>query len=513
MSATPLFDHPGVWLGLLAASLVLASLAAMMYLRERQRNLALSAELAKVSMQMSAQLVRDPETGLLTRSGFDAALDTWAQKVDRNGGGFCVLYVSLDNVHMLNDAFGHDFGDDLLKNVSSRMAAFTGADIEVCSLAAGEFALIVNGGIAIGRVAANRITRVFAERFASHLIQTAFTCSIGIATYPAHGSRAMLLGHAALAMRSVRLNGGGDFCEYDLKMGANVREQALLVNDLRNALELGQFELYFQPKMDAISLQVTAAEALLRWHHPDRGLVSPVVFIPLAERYGLIGAIGNWVIEEACRKAAHWRECGLRMRVAVNISGYQMREDDLVDRIEAALQRNSIKPERFTCEITESVAMEDTKVTQRTFDKMRSAGFHVSIDDFGTGYSSLASLRRLPAAELKIDRAFVTDLEQSEDARSIAKSIINMATALNLRVVAEGVETVGQCELLISMGCNELQGYLFSMPITANELERLALDDRCHKKIIFRDSLFSETLASELAGGLPPLPKDSGPQT
>jgi EAL domain-containing protein (putative c-di-GMP-specific phosphodiesterase class I) len=174
-----------------------------------------------------------------------------------------------------------------------------------------------------------------------------------------------------------------------------------MVNDLRKALELGQFELFFQPKIDAVSLQVTAAEALLRWHHPEHGLVSPVLFIPLAERYGLIGALGNWVIQEACRKAARWREHGLRMRVAVNISGYQMREDDLVERIEAALHRSGLQPSRFTCEITESVAMEDTKVTQLTFDKMRKAGFHVSIDDFGTGYSSLATLRRLPADELE----------------------------------------------------------------------------------------------------------------
>jgi diguanylate cyclase (GGDEF)-like protein len=482
-----------------------------MYFRERQRRLILSAELDRVSTQMSDQLVRDNLTGLLTRSGFDAVLNKWVQRVDHSGGAFCILYVALDNFLMLNDAFGHDFGEGLLKNVSNRLAALTSTETEVCSLTAGEFALVVNGGTAMGRAAAIRVTNVFVERFAFNLIQTPLTCSIGIAAYPEHGSRAMLLGHAALAMRSVRRNGGGDFCQYDLKMGEDVREQAILVNDLRNALELGQFELYFQPKIDAISLQVTAAEALLRWHHPERGLVSPEVFIPLAERYGLIGTIGNWVIEEACHKAARWRERGLRMRVAVNISGYQMREDDLVDRIEAALLRNNIKPGRFTCEITESVAMEDTKVTQHTFDKMRKAGFHVSIDDFGTGYSSLASLRRLPAAELKIDRAFVTDLEQSEDARSIAKSIINMATALNLRVVAEGVETIGQCELLVSMGCYELQGFLFSMPITANELERLALEEHRLQNVEFRQSLFaefSETTPLELDGDLQQPPKD-----
>jgi EAL domain-containing protein (putative c-di-GMP-specific phosphodiesterase class I) len=229
----------------------------------------------------------------------------------------------------------------------------------------------------------------------------------------------------------------------------------------------------------------------------------------------LISAIGNWVLEEACRTAARWRERGLRMRVAVNFSGYQVREDDLVDRIEAALRRHHIQPGRFTCEITESVAMEDTKVTQRTFDKMRQAGFHVSIDDFGTGYSSLGTLRKLPAAELKIDRTFVSDLEESEDARSIVKSIVDMARALGLRVVAEGVETVGQRELLVAMGCDELQGFLFSLPIPAQELERLALDEDGLDEVEFRPSLYAPSLyaapwSAEPVSGYQELPDPDG---
>lgn len=507
MSASYLSDHMNALIGLFIASLLLAALMLWMYFRERQRSLSLSAELDRISKQMTVQLERDKLTGLLTRSSFVAVLDKRPQKGDSSNEAFCVLYLALDNFGMLNDAFGHSIGDRLLKDVAQRLAECADSKAEVCRITAGEFAFTVNGGMAIGRSAADRVAKVLAEPYKFDAIQTQLTCSIGIAAYPEHGSRSKLLGHAALAMRSVMLNGGGDFCQYDLKMGIEVREQALLVNDLRSALELGQFELYFQPKIDALSLQVTAAEALLRWHHPERGFVSPVVFIPLAERYGLIGSIGNWVIEEACRTAAQWRERGLRMRVAVNISGYQMREDDLVDRIEAALERNFIQPGRFTCEITESVAMEDTKVTQHTFEKMRNAGFHVSIDDFGTGYSSLATLRRLPAAELKIDRAFVSDLEESEDARSIVKSIVSLATALNLRVVAEGVETVGQSELLVSMGCNELQGYLFSKPIPANELERLALEDHRAQNVDFRQSLFSATVPAELAGDFRQLPK------
>ena len=485
-------------IGVIAASLLLAAAMLGLYLRERQRRLQLGFKLEQAAQQMSTHLEHDPLTGLLTRSGLDIVLEKAVQKVDSSGGAFCVLYVALDNFGLLNDAFGQSIGDRLLKEVAERLTRCAELSTEACRITAGEFALIVNGGLAIGRSAAKNVTAALAEPFRFEAIQTQVSCSIGIASYPEHGSRAKLLGNAALAMRSVKLNGGGDFCQYDLKMGLEVREQAVMVNDLRKALELGQFELFFQPKIDAVSLQVTAAEALLRWHHPEHGLVSPVLFIPLAERYGLIGALGNWVIQEACRKAARWREHGLRMRVAVNISGYQMREDDLVERIEAALHRSGLQPSRFTCEITESVAMEDTKVTQLTFDKMRKAGFHVSIDDFGTGYSSLATLRRLPAAELKIDRAFVSDLEESEDARSIVKSIVSLAAALNLRVVAEGVETPGQCDLLVSMGCNELQGYLFSMPIPGDELERLALNNHRLKTVEFRQSLFATTLPTEL---------------
>ncbi len=487
-----------LWPALATASLLLACIALVLYARERQRRLRLTAELGSVSLQATTKLERDELTGMLTRSGFDAVLERRALQTDGGTEPFCVLYVALDNFGLLNDAFGHETGDQLLQEVSRRLGTCVDATAEGCHVTAGEFSLLINGGLATGSACAKRISQALTEPFTVESIRSQLTCSIGIAMYPEHGAVLKLVGNAALAMRSVKQNGGGDFCVYDHKMGMEVREQAVLFNDLRNAMAKGEFELFFQPKIDAVSLQVTAAEALLRWHHPERGLISPTVFIPLAEQYGLIGAIGHWVIEEACRKAARWREHGLRMRVAVNISGYQMREDDLVDRIESALRRNGIQPERFTCEITESVAMEDTKVTQLTFERMRSAGFHVSIDDFGTGYSSLAALRKLPAAELKIDRAFVLDLEESEDARSIAQSIINLANALNLRVVAEGVETVGQRDLLVSMGCNELQGFLFAMPMPAYELEKMAIGDHQPEEMEFRRSLFSETYLGKL---------------
>jgi EAL domain-containing protein (putative c-di-GMP-specific phosphodiesterase class I) len=212
-----------------------------------------------------------------------------------------------------------------------------------------------------------------------------------------------------------------------------------------------------------------------------------------------MGSIGPWVIEEASRRAGEWLKIGLRMRVAVNISGYQMRRDDLVESIELALKRHGVHPASFTCEITETVAMEDTQATQLTFEKMRKTGLHVSIDDFGTGYSSLGSLRKLPAAELKIDRAFVSDLEDSEEARSIAKSIIDMARALNMKVIAEGVESVGQRDILVGMGCDEMQGFLFSMPIPAAELREMAEQRHDADSSGFRDSLFATDFATPWA--------------
>jgi EAL domain-containing protein (putative c-di-GMP-specific phosphodiesterase class I) len=220
--------------------------------------------------------------------------------------------------------------------------------------------------------------------------------------------------------------------------------------------------------------------------------VPPDVFIPLAERFGLIGALGNWVIEEACRQARLWREHGLRMRLAINLSAHQLRQPDIVQRMEEALERHRIHPSLLTCEITESVAMEDTKATQATFLRLGTAGIHLSIDDFGTGYSSLSYLRRLPAEELKIDRTFVMDIENSADARAVVDAVIRLAHALSLRVVAEGVENQRQHEILSAMGCDEMQGYLFAKPMSARALLLWAIDDRPHA---FRDSLFGDTMA------------------
>ena len=281
-------------------------------------------------------------------------------------------------------------------------------------------------------------------------------------------------------------------------MVSGAREQFDLLRDLRRALVEGQLHLLYQPKVHAPSGEITGAEALIRWQHPQRGLVAPAVFIPIAERFGLIGAIGNWLIDEACRQAGQWRDEGLRMRVAINLSAHQLRHADLADRIDAALKRHRINPQLLTCEITESVAMEDASNAIRMVEKLGAMGVNISIDDFGTGYSSLAYLRKLRAGELKIDRSFVMDLETSADARAVVDAVVKLAQALGLKVVAEGVETEAQHAILRAFGCHELQGFLFARPMSALALSAWAMDDEGTRSLEFRDSLYKATGAGAL---------------
>ena len=469
-----------------------------LYWRERNKLRKTTAVMNRALKDVTDRLEHDDRTGLLTFDKFEARLEEEVQRADQTASSLSVLAVSIDDFGLISNGFGETSAADVVKLAAERLVACSDDDASVCKVATAEYALLVSGGAHAGTLRAQRIKSAFTQAFEIGNDKVHLTCSIGIAVYPVDGARTNIISYANLAMRSLQSSGGADYCLYDPQMSIQARDEAMLVNDLRQALQRGHFELYFQPKIDAQSLQVTAAEALIRWHHPTRGFVSPVIFIPLAEKYGLIGPIGTWVIEEACRQAHGWAESGLRMRVAVNISGYQMRQDNLVEFIQGVLSAYGLQPERFTCEITETVAMEDTQATQLTFEKMRHAGFHVSIDDFGTGYSSLAALQQLPAAELKIDQAFVKDLEHNEMSRSIVTSIVQLAKACNLRTIAEGVETTGQRDLLVAMGCDELQGYLFSKPVSGNDLQKMAMNRFSADTTDFRDSLYATSFMNDV---------------
>ena len=296
------------------------------------------------------------------------------------------------------------------------------------------------------------------------------SASVGIAIYPDHGRGDELLVRADAAMYAAKRAGRANFALFEPHMIAGAREQLSLQTELHQAVALGQLQLYYQPKLDSVTNAITGVEALIRWNHPVHGLVEPDAFIPIAERCGLIRALGDWVITEACRQMRAWLDQGLHMPVAINVSPWQFREAGLVGHIQRALQRHALLPSQLLCEITESASMDDVAGTQQVFKEMAQAGVFLSIDDFGTGYSNLGSLRRLPVRQLKIDRSFVSNLEANPDTRAIVDAVIHLAHALDLRVVAEGVETSAERDVLCSLRCDELQGYFFAKPMPADAL-------------------------------------------
>jgi diguanylate cyclase (GGDEF)-like protein len=454
-------------------------------------------EMARSELQ--AHALRDELTGLPNRNSFETALTQAQLRADAEHGQVALLLVALDGFKQVNASFGHQLGDRLLQRVSQRLRGMVAPDA-LARLGGDEFLMLLQGPQATAQAVAlaAQVIDVVAQPCNLDGRDVATGCSIGLACYPQHGSMSGLISHAGVAARAAKSAGGATYSIFDPRMVIDSREQADLLRDLRLALSRSQLELYYQPKIHAPSAQITGVEALLRWHHPLRGTISPTVFIPMAERNGLINALGAWVIDEACRQARAWRDQGLRMRVAINLSAHQLRQRDLPQHIAAALTRHQINPDLLTCEITESVAMEDTEATMRFFSDLDAVGVHISIDDFGSGYSSLAYLRKLPAGELKIDRSFVLDLASSEEARKIAGAVVQLAQALKLKVVAEGVETEEQYQILRELGCDELQGFLFAKPMSAKALGQWAISDEGPRSIQFSESLFHGTRAMAL---------------
>ncbi len=460
----------------------------------RTRLLAVAAEKDREAID------KDPLTRLDTRRSFERQMKKAIKQAHEDRAPLALFFIDLDGFKAVNESYGHTEGDRLIVEMAMRLRKFQ-RETDVLARIGADEVLLLSREDAEPEAAEALARRIIAELGRPYTLtprEVTLTCTVGIARYPKHGPADQLIARADVAAEAAKREGGGRFCFYDSSMDTKARERLTLVTELHAAIERGQFELYFQPKVDAASLQITAAEALLRWNHPTRGVVGPGDFIQVAEQNGLIERIGQWVIADACRQAARWRDAGLRMRVAINLSPIQMRQEDIVERIQRALQKYGVTPSLLTCEITESVAMADTATTQRTMQALGEAGIHVSIDDFGTGYSSLAYLRKLPAEELKIDRSFVSDLEHSEDARAIADAVVKLAHALGLKVVAEGVETEMQARWLVEMGCNQLQGYLFGKPMRAHELLSWAIDRRQARSTNFRESLFLDTVSQPL---------------
>jgi diguanylate cyclase (GGDEF)-like protein len=435
---------------------------------------------------------RDALTGLPNRLLFDDRVSSAVERCRRDGSSMAMLFIDLDGFKPVNDSFGHRVGDDVLREIGRRLSEQLRAVDTVARVGGDEFVLLLEGASDSAAIAqmAQRLIDVVSAPMNEGEHEVRVSCSIGIALFPSDGPHKELMAHADAAMYAAKRAGGSSYAFFEPHMNAGVREQIALQRDLRVAMERGELELYYQPKVSAGRSVITGAEALVRWRHPVRGMLSPAVFIPVAERFGLINALGNWVIEEACRQVAAWMAQGLRVRVAINLSVHQLRQDDLARRVAAAIAHRKIDPALLTLEITESVAMEDGEVTLQAFEDLGRIGVKLSIDDFGTGYSSLSYLRRLQVGELKIDRSFVQDLESSADARAIVEAVIRLAHALDLKVVAEGVETKAQRDVLTRLHCDDLQGFLFARPMTSDAMAEWAGDNDRPDQVPFASSTF-----------------------
>ena len=436
-----------------------------------------NARLQAANEELQQRAFADPLTGLPNRLLFEDRLVQATRRLERsNHDGvverMAVLFVDLDGFKPINDSFGHAVGDVVIRKAASRLRD-EARDCDTVARVGGDEFLILLNDVADEQACisvAQRVLASLSQPFEASGRRIEISCSIGIVVHPGHSESNKIVANADAAMYAAKRAGGSCYALFEPHMVSDVSEQLALQGDLRHALERGQLSLHYQPKIDGRRGQISGVEALLRWNHPRHGMVSPLVFIPLAERIGLIGRLGQWVIDEACRQTAEWARDGLRMRVAVNLSVHQLRDKGLVERIGQILQDHGLDASQLLCEITETVAMEDIKAVQHTFEGLGDIGVYLSIDDFGTGYSSLNYLRQLPAQQLKIDRSFVNDLESSEDARAVVAAVVSLAHALGLRVVAEGVETSGQRDILLGMGCDELQGFFYARPMPADTL-------------------------------------------
>jgi len=416
----------------------------------------------------------DQLTGLPNRNLLSEHMQLALSRGTRTGYGTGILFVDLDRFKYVNDTLGHDAGDRLLKSVAERFRTnVRGADM-VARLGGDEFVVLMDELHDVQEAAAlaRKMLSVLREPFTVDGHDLYVTASIGVAVAPDDGlDPASLLKHADIAMYRAKAQGKNDFQFFSAEATAASFEHLMLENALRKAVERNEFVLHFQPIVDLLTGRTEAVETLVRWRHPDLGLVSPAKFIPLAEETGLIVPIGAWVLEEACRQIAKLAERGIHdLRVAVNLSPKQFRERDLAKTVEHALEQSGLDPRRLGLEVTESSMMENPESATQTLARFREMGVKISIDDFGTGYSSLSFVKRFPIDALKVDQSFIRDIVEDDDDASITRAIIAMGRSLRLDIVAEGVETASQLTILRAEGCHKAQGYYFSRPVPVDAL-------------------------------------------
>ncbi len=417
----------------------------------------------------------DSLTKLPNRVLFNEALHTACMNAGKKP--FALLCLDLDDFKSVNDTVGHTVGDGLLMAVAERMRSCIRDGDTPARVGGDEFALIVSTGdleeiVGVAQRIIERISKPY--HFDGRMVEIGI--SIGITIAPRDGATpTILLKNADLALYRAKGEGRGILRLYDSDMDKRLQDRRSMQTDLRHALANGEFSLNFQPIIDLADLRITAAEALLRWEHPVRGLISPVDFIPLAEEAGLIAPIGAWALREACSVAASWPA---DIKIAVNLSPLQFRDAGLVEMVDNVLETSGLAASRLELEITESLVLETNSQTVDALWKLHTKGVRIALDDFGTGYSSLSYLRRFPFDKIKIDRSFIRDLGHEKDGSSIILAIVSLADSMNMIVTAEGVERAEQAALLTSYGCAQAQGYFFYRPMTATAISKAISDSR-----------------------------------
>ena len=433
--------------------------------------------LEAATRQLRHLATHDALTGLPNRVLLDDRLTQAMARADRDGRLFALMVCDLDRFKLVNDSLGHGAGDELLQEVARRLSGLIRTTDTVARIGGDEFVMLVTSIYHAddARGLAARAVEVLQAPVRIAQVDVHTSPSIGIAFYPQDGnSIEALIAHADAAMYCAKQRGRGSVQCFEGAMGAGIDNRIQLESDLHQAVALKQFELYYQPKVHTNSGVVRSAEALIRWVHPQRGVITPDAFIPLAEECGLIGAIGEWVVKEACRQARAWCDAGLApMRVSVNLSPSQFRGSGLIHSIRRALDDAGLEPQYLEVELTESAVMSDPEESIGILEQLSVMGVLVSVDDFGTGYSSMSYLRRLPIDKLKIDRVFINEIVSRPEDASIVRAIVSLAHSLRLKVVAEGVETAAQLDFLKAVGCDEYQGYHFSRPVPSGEFERV----------------------------------------
>jgi diguanylate cyclase (GGDEF)-like protein len=435
------------------------------------------AEKKQAEERIKYLATHDVLTGLPNRASFNQLLDLSIKSARRNDRKCAVLFIDLDRFKVINDSLGHAAGDALLIEVSHRLRRCVRESDVVVRLGGDEFIVMLN------EVADNEQTATVAQKVLA-AISPAFTlagqechttASIGIAMFPADGADVeTLTKNADLAMYLAKEDGKNDFRFFTEGVKTQSIERLMLETSLRHALERNQFSLHYQPKVDLATRQITGVEALLRWTHPDLGMLPPMQFIPLAEEIGLIVPIGRWVLREACAQNMAWQRQGLRaVSMAVNLSPRQFVDENLLHDIDGALVASGMPPELLQLEVTESMVMQNVPRAIKLLDAIQSRGIRLAIDDFGTGYSSMSLMKQFPIDTIKIDRSFVRDLPDDSEDKAIAQAIIGMGKALGMTVVAEGVETTEQETFLRNHACDEMQGFLFSKPVPPEQMSDL----------------------------------------